>query len=289
MTLDLFNSNMLFSKTDLPMKSSLWAGYAIASLCGAVLPVELAAAIPPPLAQQTISLAQPFRDLQVNGSILIYDLKRNRTYQHNPDRNTQPFLPASTFKILNSLIALETEVIVNELAILTWDGVERSIPTWNRDLNLKTAFKVSAVWFYQVLARRIGFQRMQQWVTQVGYGTQSIGTADEVDTFWLTGDLRISPAEQIQFLQRLYGNKLPFSERVMATVKDIMVVEQTPEYTIRAKTGWALKPGIGWYVGYVEQNDTVYFFATNLDIRDQTDLPARAEVTRRSLKALGLL
>ncbi|ABW29285.1 beta-lactamase, putative [Acaryochloris marina MBIC11017] len=241
------------------------------------------------MAQQTVSLAQPFQDLKVNGSILIYDLKRNRTYQHNPARNTQPFLPASTFKILNSLIALETGVIANDLAILTWDGVERSFPTWNRDLNLQTAFKVSAVWFYQVLARRIGFQRMQQWVTKVGYGNQSIGKADEIDTFWLTGDLRISPTEQIQFLQRLYRNELPFSESAIATVKQIMIVEQTPEYTIRAKTGWALQPGIGWYVGYVEQNDNVYFFATNLDIGDQKDLPARAEVTRRSLKALNLL
>ncbi|WP_148215780.1 class D beta-lactamase [Acaryochloris marina] len=263
---------------------------AIASLSVTAIPWgELSVAATPQLAQQTVSLAQPFQDLKVNGSILIYDLKRNRTYQHNPARNTQPFLPASTFKILNSLIALETGVIANDLAILTWDGVERSFPTWNRDLNLQTAFKVSAVWFYQVLARRIGFQRMQQWVTKVGYGNQSIGKADEIDTFWLTGDLRISPTEQIQFLQRLYRNELPFSESAIATVKQIMIVEQTPEYTIRAKTGWALQPGIGWYVGYVEQNDNVYFFATNLDIGDQKDLPARAEVTRRSLKALNLL
>lgn len=265
-------------------------GYAIASLYLTAIPIgEPSAAATPKLAQQNISLAQPFQDLKVNGSILIHDLKQNRTYQHNPTRNTQPFLPASTFKILNSLIALETGVIANELAILTWDGVERSIPTWNRDLNLHTAFKVSGVWFYQVLARRIGFQQMQQWVTKVGYGNQSIGKADEIDAFWLTGDLRISPAEQIQFLQRLYRNELPFSESAIATVKEIMVVEQTPEYTIRAKTGWALKPSIGWYVGYVEQHDNVYFFATNVDISDQKDLPARAEVTRRSLKALNLL
>lgn len=265
-------------------------GYAIAGLCSTVLPLgEPVAAATPQLVQQKVSLAQPFQDLKVKGSIVIYDLKQSRTYQHNPARNTQPFLPASTFKILNSLIALDTEVIANELSILTWDGVERSIPTWNRDLNLQTAFKVSAVWFYQVLARRIGYQRMQQWVAKIGYGNQSIGAADDIDTFWLTGDLRISPTEQIQFLQRLYRNELPFSDRAIATVKDIMLVEQTPEYTIRAKTGWALAPGIGWYVGYVERNDNVYFFATNLDIRDQKDLPARAEVTRRCLKALILL
>ncbi|WP_299406527.1 class D beta-lactamase [Acaryochloris sp. IP29b_bin.148] len=269
-------------------RSRCW-GYAIAGLCWTVLPSAPSTAAPLPMAQPDVSLAQPFRDLRVQGSILIYDLKQNRAYQHNPARNTQPFLPASTFKILNALIALETGVIANELSILTWDGVKRSIPTWNRDLNLKTAFQVSAVWFYQVLARRVGYQRMQQWVTQVGYGNQSVGKADDIDTFWLTGNLRISPKEQIQFLQRLYRNELPFSERVITTVKEIMIVEQTPDYTIRAKTGWALAPGIGWYVGYVEQHNNVYFFATNLDIRDQQDLPARADITRRSLKALNLL
>ena len=234
------------------------------------------------------NLAQPFEDLGIDGSIVIYDLNGDRTYEHNPERNATPFLPASTFKILNSLIALETGVIANDLAILTWDGVERSIPTWNRDLNLRTAFSVSAVWFYQVLARRIGHEQMQEWVQAADYGNQTIGDEDAIDTFWLTGDLRITPQQQIQFLQRLYRNELPFSEGAIATVKDIMIVEQTPDYTIRAKTGWALQEQVGWYVGYVEQDENVYFFATNITIRDENDLAARAEVTRRCLGLLGL-
>ena len=93
---------------------------------------------------------------------MIYDLNSDQIYQHNRDRNATAFLPASTFKILNSLISLETGVIPDEIAILTWDGVQRSIPGWNRDLNMREAFKLSAVWFYQVLARRVGHERMQQ-------------------------------------------------------------------------------------------------------------------------------
>ncbi len=57
---------------------------------------------------------------------------------------------------------------------------------------------------------------------------------------------------------------MPFSEQAIATVKDIMLVEQTPDYTIRAKSG--LVAQIGWYVGYVEQNNNVYFFVTNIDL-----------------------
>ncbi len=250
-----------------------------------------------PIAQ---ALSQPdfqrhFKALGVEGSIVIANLKGDRIYQHNPQRNQTAFLPASTFKILNSLIALETGVISDELAILTWDGVQRSVPDWNRDLNLKEAFKRSAVWFYQVLARRVGHEKMQTWVTKAAYGNQTIGDKKEIDQFWLTGKLRITPQEQIDFLQRLYTEKLPFSKRSLSIVKDIMIAEKTPEYTLRGKTGWvgfgeAAMPQMGWYVGYVERGNEVYFFATTLDIRnDKTDPAARIEVTRRCLKDLALL
>ncbi|MGD1941071.1 MAG: class D beta-lactamase [Leptolyngbyaceae cyanobacterium] len=230
-----------------------------------------------------------FEDLGIEGSILIFDLNQNLIYEHNPERNTTPFLPASTFKIPNSLIALETQVIENDVSVLTWDGIIRSYPAWNRDLNIRLAFQTSAVWFYQVLARRIGYERMQEWIADIGYGNQNIGIATEIDAFWLTGELRITPQEQIQFLQRLYQDELPFSENTIAIVKDIMIVEQTPDYTIRAKTGWAVASKVGWYVGYLEQNDNVYFFATNIDIQDGADLPARQAITRRCLASLNLL
>ena len=60
-----------------------------------------------------------FQKLGVEGSSLIYDAQSDRTYQYNQQRNQKSFLPGSTFKILNSLISLETGVIDNELAILT--------------------------------------------------------------------------------------------------------------------------------------------------------------------------
>ena len=243
---------------------------------------------------QTIDFGRHFQELGVEGSIMIYDLKSDRVYQHNPQRNSTAFLPASTFKILNSLISLETKVISDELAILTWDGIQRQIPAWNRDLNMKEAIKLSAVWFYQVLARRVGHEQMQKWVKNVGYGNQKIGSKEDIDKFWLEGELRITPSEQIQFLQRLYKNDLPFSERSLNLVKDIIIVEQTPDYTLRAKTGLVgfgqqTAPQIGWYVGYLEKNKNVYFFATNIDIRSKNDPSLRIELTRRCFKDLALL
>lgn len=239
---------------------------------------------------QKINFERQFKEIGVEGSILIYDLKANRTYQHNPTRNATSYLPASTFKILNSLISLETGVISDEVAVLTWDGIKRDIEEWNHDLNMKEAYKRSAVWFYQVLARKVGHERMQDWVTKVGYGNKKIGVEKDIDKFWLGGELRITPQEQIQFLRRLYNQDLPFSQRTFSIVKNIMVVEQTPEYTIRAKTGLGqVAPQIGWYVGYLEKNKNVYFFAVNIDIRNDKDVAARKELMRRCFKDLRLL
>ncbi|MEP0873624.1 class D beta-lactamase [Trichocoleus desertorum AS-A10] len=240
---------------------------------------------------QAPNLTKAFQELGVDGSIIIYDKNRDRFYEHNPTRNATAFFPASTFKILNALISLETGVIRDDLAVLTWDGVQREIPAWNRDTNLRQAFKDSTVWFYQVLARRNGPERMQKFVELANYGNRQIGTPDQIDHFWLKGPLQITPKQEIEFLRRLERNNLPFSQRTIDQVKDIMIVEQTPDYTLRGKTGWAtaVNPGVGWFVGYLEQDNNTYFFATNIVMSKMEDAPKRLELTRRSFKALGLL
>lgn len=247
--------------------------------------------IPKPTLTATVDLGRSFNQLGIQGSILIYDRNNKKFYEHNAARNSQAFLPASTFKIFNSLVALETGVIPNDVAVLTWDGIQRQFPRWNQDTNIRQAFKNSTVWFYQVLARRIGHERMNKFIQQVGYGNRQIGTPEQVDKFWLEGPLKITARQQIEFLERLQRQDLPFSQRTFDLVKDIMIYESTPDYVLRGKTGLAtsVTPNLGWFVGYLEQNNNVYFFATNIDIRNENDAPIRIEITRRSLKALGLL
>ncbi|BCL35094.1 class D beta-lactamase [Nostoc sp. MS1] len=247
--------------------------------------------VQPPILAASVDLGSSFKQMGVKGSILIYDRHNKKFYEHNPSRNSQAFFPASTFKIFNSLVALETGVIPNDVAVLTWDGIQRQFPIWNQDTNIRQAFKNSTVWFYQVLARRVGYQRMNQFIQQVGYGNHQIGTPEQIDRFWLEGPLQITPRQQIEFLQRLQSQELLFSQRTLDLVQDIMVYESTPDYILRGKTGWvtSLTPNIGWFVGYLEQRNNVYFFATNIDMRNENDASARIEITRRSLKALGLL
>ncbi|HMB96817.1 MAG TPA: class D beta-lactamase [Tepidisphaeraceae bacterium] len=240
----------------------------------------------PDLAKRFIDAGYP------NSTMLVYDLRQDVYTTINPSRTDEMFLPASTFKIFNSMAGLETGVLQDENSVIKWDGVKRTPEIWNRDHTLQSAIQVSCVPYFQEVARRIGHDRMQHWIDAVGYGNQNIG--GKIDEFWLDGDLRISARQQVQLLVRLYKNDLPFSQRTMDIEKKILINEQTPQYTLRAKTGWAqrISPQVGWWVGWVERSDgSAYFFAMNIS----TDKPpanfadVRIQLTRAVLKDLKIL
>ncbi len=216
------------------------------------------------------NLAKNFQEAKSEGCFVLYDLKRDRYIRYNSSRCQKRFIPASTFKIFNSLVALETKAIADENTVIAWDGVNRAFPAWNQDQTMRTAFTRSAVWFYQDLARRIGKERMAKYIKAAGYGNQDI--SEKIDSFWLDGNLRISPEEQIKFLVRLYKEDLPFSTSVMMTVKDIMIIERKDAYILRGKTGWAKNvngiKNIGWDIGYLERDNNIYFYALNFENQD---------------------
>lgn len=209
-------------------------------------------------------LARHFEGQGVDGAFVLYRPKDGTYIRYNTERCRERFIPASTFKILNALIALETGAVADENEVVPWDGVDRHYAPWNRDHSLKTGMTDSVIWFYQELARRAGHERIQHYVDAVGYGNQDI--SGEIDSFWLQGGLRISPEEQIAFLQRLYENDLPFSARSIAIVKRIILLEETTDYRLSGKTGWAslVEPQVGWFVGYLERDGEVYFWATQV-------------------------
>lgn len=232
-----------------------------------------------------------YDQFNVEGSFVLYDPQADTYVVYNPDQLDRPFTPASTFKICNSLIGLETGVIADEHFIIPWDSVTRQNPNWNRDHDLKTAFQNSTVWYYQELARRVGGQQMNHWLARAAYGNAD--TSGGIDRFWLTGGLRITPRQQIDFLKRLYENRLPFSQRSMDIVKRIMIATDTLGHVVSAKTGWGMQDGhdIGWYVGYLETKGKVYYFVNCIRSADpdNTDFaPARIAITQRILADLGL-
>ncbi|WP_235296161.1 class D beta-lactamase [Portibacter marinus] len=222
---------------------------------------------------------------QVRGSILIYDLKRDIYHSNDFERAETAFIPASTFKIPNSLIALETEVIKDEYFIFEWDGIERSVENWNQDLTFKQAFHYSCVPCFQRIADQVGAERMQKYVESLKFGQMEV-TQESLTTFWLMGDSEISSLEQIAFLKRLYSGELPISKRTEEIAKRMMVSEAGDHYSMISKTGWSSN-GILWYVGYLEMGDEAYFFATNLDHRVGMDLGVRIHATKQALHIIA--
>ena len=98
----------------------------------------------------------------------------------------------------------------------------------------------------------------------MNYGNSKTG--EHVDSFWLDGDLRISAIEQIDVLKNIYREKYTFDSKNYKILKTLMIVDKNESYIVRAKTGvvGSMSPNIGWYVGYIETNDDVIFFACNI-------------------------
>ncbi len=208
--------------------------------------------------------------------------------------------PASTFKIVNSLIGLQTGKISSDSMVIPWDGVERSITAWNQDLSMREAFRASSVPYYQEVARRIGKDTMETWLTKLGYGARKVNDTvritTEIDTFWLDNSLKVSPDQQLGLVKQLYFDQLPFFKVHQETVKAAMKMEDTPEYRLGYKTGLSgwdsnTQRRIGWIVGWIEENNHPYFFVLNVESKDPNfDLgPVRLKMLKGILQKLDFM
>lgn len=231
-----------------------------------------------------------FSDEGVKGTIVIADERSKSYFVYNSERAKERFIPASTFKVPHALFALDYGVVKDEFQSFTWDGVERSIKSWNSNQNLRSSMRNSVVWVYQLFANKIGEENERKYLNKIGYGNAS--TIGGVDRFWLDGDLKISAYEQIAFLQKLYKNELPFKIEHQRLVKDIMISEAGKDFILRSKTGWGarIKPHIGWWVGWVEWHEGPVFFATNIDmLKPENDFSKRELITRNVLKSINAI
>jgi len=231
-----------------------------------------------------------FDEYDVKGSFMVYDMYSGKYYYYDSARCFTRFTPASTFKIPNSIIGLETGVISDENYIIKWDST-KSRETCDRDLTLKEAIKFSCVWYYRELARRVGAEKMQAMLNSFDYGNKDISSG--VDKFWLEGSLKISQAEQIEFLKKLYKYELPVSKRSIDILKNIIVLDSTESYIMRGKTGWGFenKKDIGWLAGWIEKSDNTYFYAINIET--DKDNPRFAEsrkaITEKIFRDFGVI
>ena len=231
-------------------------------------------------------LSKRFFDLGTTGTFVAYKVDDYLIIASDKVRSGEGRLPASTFKIPNSIIALETGVVGDpDKDVFKWDGVVRGIEAWNRDHTLRSAIAASVVPVYQEIARRIGAERMQKYLDLFGYGNRDIGGG--IDQFWLTGNLRIDPVQQIDFVDRLRRGVLPVSKRSQDLVCDILPVTKVGDSVIRTKSGLLGaergEPSLGWMVGWAEKGGAHTVFALNMDCKEPAHIAARMTVTQQCL------
>lgn len=222
------------------------------------------------------------------GSFTVYNLSQFRD---------SAYLPASTFKIVNSLIGLQAGRVRDSATVIPWDGVVRSHAEWNKDLTMNQAFHLSAVPWYQELARRIGKDTMQKWLDTLHYGAVTKGgraVVNKIDTFWLDNSMKITPDEQLGLVKRLYFDQLPFFNRTQDIVISMMLQEDKPEYKLSYKTGWGHAENghsIGWINGWIEENRRPYFFVLLLESpsADFDMGPVRLKVLKQILEKQGFM
>ncbi len=220
----------------------------------------------------------------VDGILLISNLDGSKEYRVNKELEDSGFITASTFKIPNTLIGLETGTIDSSV-IFAWDSITRGYEPWNQDHTLSTAFNQSCVWCYQSIAEQLTDSVYLDFLNRFSYGNEKTG--DTLTTFWLNGDIRISVNQQVDFLKRFYRCELPVEKKYVNLLKEIMIIEQTDSYTLRAKTGWADENG--WFVGYLESNGSVWFFANYIKITDKSLLALRKDLLMKSFKKLAII
>jgi beta-lactamase class D len=226
----------------------------------------------------------------VRGTFVLFEPAKDRYLVFDEGRARTRYLPASTFKIPNALIGLEVGSITDEHEVFCWDRKPKPIPAWERDHDLDSGMRASAIWMFQEIARRTGKARMREWIDRLEYGNRDISGG--IDLFWLQGGLRISAMEQVDFLYRLAEGRLPATQRAQRLVRDALRVEKTPAYTLYAKTGTieSGKQAITWWIGWVEKKGRpVAYFALNLDPAARTVFADRFAIAKAILQEAGAL
>jgi beta-lactamase class D len=226
----------------------------------------------------------------VRGTFVLLEPAKDRYLILNESRARQRFLPASTFKIPNALIGLEIGSITDENEVFRWDGKPKPYATWERDQTLETGMRDSVVWMFQDIARRTGKERMKEWLDKLDYGNKDM--TGGIDLFWLQGGLRVSAMEQVDFLRKLSEGALPMTQRSQRLVRNALVREKKPAYTLYGKTGTsgAVKNPVCWWVGWIERKGKpTAYFAMNYALGAMDRYEDRFDIARAILIEAGAL
>ncbi|MCG9730227.1 class D beta-lactamase [Shewanella sp. Isolate13] len=269
-------------------RAAPFCGFAIALSVLLITPFHVSAAL-----GERPDWQQYFAHHDAKGTIVVRDERGEKaeTWVVDSKRAQRRLSPASTYKIPHTLFALDAKLVKDEFQIFKWDGVKRGFSPHNQDQNLRSAMRYSAVWVYDGFAKQLGERKARQYLTLLDYGNADPTfekAIEDSDSYWIDGKLAISAVEQVEFLQKLYRNQLPFELSAQLLVKDIMINEAGNDWILRAKTGWQGR--YGWWVGWVEWPTGPVYFALNIDTPNRMkDLYKREAIVREILQSIEAL
>ena len=209
-----------------------------------------------------------------NGAAVIYDAPAMQYTVYNMELARTRRSPCSTFKIVSSLIALENGMIDPEHSTHTWSGEIFWNEKWNGDIDFEEAFRESCVWYFREVADEIGQELMQDELNKLMYGNCDISDWEgRLNTnnnnrvltgFWLESSLLISPKEQTEVLERIFGGESVYFEETQDALKRVMLAEQNEtECSLYGKTGMGMDHGAvvdAWYAGFAQgEEGNIYF------------------------------
>jgi beta-lactamase class D len=196
--------------------------------------------------------------------------------QEGENCNT-PYSPNSSFKIPLAVMGFESGILKTAhnpiwkprkpVTFLKYyhDG-EQSPSSWMR---------FSMPWYSQILTQKIGIKKFQEYINRMNYGNKDIsgdkGQNNGLTDSWLSSSLKITPMQQIEFIERLAKNELQFSKESQVKAIDLTKLMEAGSWNgwnLHGKTGSSDLDKInvreGYFIGFAQKNAEIISYVIHM-------------------------